>query len=316
MVSERDIELAHPNVFNFVWGNLPAAKRAEFNRHLSSCPYCQAVVDEYREIGQIIKLLPPHVEPPPDLEDRIVAAMVAALAEQPSTTDRRSDAADHAATRVYPIPQPQSSSEPATKLHPRPQLPPPAEAEARFHPSAADRPSSAEPQARAMVTRLPVWRRHPRRLVAVLAVAAAIIIAAAVVTPQLGRGGQNIPAQAVVVIPLHATAAAKLTGDGAATGQATAHQAGPSWTFDMTVHGLKVLPGNDVYECWWAAPGSTKAHPQLVSGGTFVVDNSGSTIVTMTTGVDPGQFRTMEITAESPGTGTLEGAVLLTGQTL
>ena len=50
----------------------------------------------------------------------------------------------------------------------------------------------------------------------------------------------------------------------------------------MTVHGLKVLPDNDVYECWWVGPGSTKAHPQLVSGGTFfVVDNSGSTTVTM-----------------------------------
>ena len=84
----------------------------------------------------------------------------------------------------------------------------------------------------------------------------------------------------------------------------------------MTVHGLKVLPGNDVYECWWAAPGSTKAHPRLVSGGTFVVDNSGSTTVTMTTGVDPRDFRTMEITAESPGTGALQGAVLLTGQRL
>ena len=57
-------------------------------------------------------------------------------------------------------------------------------------------------------------------------------------------------------------------------------------------------------------------HPLLVSGGTFVVDNSGSTTVTMTTGVDPRDFRTMEITAESPGNGALPGAVLLTGQTL
>ncbi len=316
MLSERDVELAHPEAFDFVWGNLPAAKRAEFNRHLSSCRYCQAVVDEYRDIGQIVKLLPPHVEPPPDLEERTVAAMVAAMTEQASTTDRRADAADQAATRVYPIPRPQSSSEPETKLHLRPQLPPPAQAETGFHPSAADPPPPAEPQAGAMVARLPAWRRHPRRLAAVLAVAAAIIIAAAVVIPQLGRGRQNIPAQAAVVIPLHATAAAELIGDGAATGQATARQAGASWTFDMTVHGLKVLPGNDVYECWWAAPGSSRAHPQLVSGGTFVVDNSGSTTVTMTTGVDPGQFPTMEVTAESPGTGALQGAVLLTGQTL
>ena len=44
------------------------------------------------------------------------------------------------------------------------------------------------------------------------------------------------------------------------------------------------------------------------------MDNSGSTTVTMTTGVDPGQFPTMEITAESPGTGALQGAVLLACQ--
>ena len=118
------------------------------------------------------------------------------------------------------------------------------------------------------------------------------------------------------MIPLHATTAAKLFGDGAATGQATAHQAGPSWTFQMTVQGLKVLPGNNVYQCWWVGPGSTKIHPQLVSGGTFVVDNSGSTTVTMTTGVDPRDFRMMEVTAEPPGTGALTGPVLLTSQTV
>ena len=82
------------------------------------------------------------------------------------------------------------------------------------------------------------------------------------------------------------------------------------------VHGLKPLPGDQVYECWYAASGSTRAHPLLVSGGTFVVGNSGSTTVTMTSGVDPRQFRTMEITAEYPGNGALHGTVLLAGQTL
>jgi hypothetical protein len=106
-------------------------------------------------------------------------------------------------------------------------------------------------------------------------------------------------------------------GDGAATGQAIAHPAGPSWTFTMTVHGLKMLSGNDVYECWWIGTHSTQAHPQFISGGTFVVDKSGSTTVTMTTGVDPRDFRTMEVTAESPGTGALTAtAVILSSRTL
>ena len=157
-----------------------------------------------------------------------------------------------------------------------------------------------------------MWRRYPRRLAAIAAVAAAIIAAAIVVPLSLGRG----PAEVTVVIPLHATAAAKVFGVGDATGQATARQTGESWTFELTVHGLKPLPGNEVYVCWWAAPGSTKLHPQVTTGGSFVVGNSGSATLTMTTGVDPRQFRTMEITAEPPGNGALHGAVLLIGQTL
>jgi hypothetical protein len=297
MPSERDIELAHPEAFDFVLGNLPQAQRAEFNRHLGGCRHCQGVVEKYSDIGRVISNLPPHVEPPPALEDRTVAAMVAALADQRAKTNRRTDAEDQAATRAYPVPP----------------LQPPAEDEARLRHSPADRPAPAEPEARPAVTPLPVWRRYPRRLAAIAAVAAAIIIAAAIVVPlSLSRG----PAGVTVVIPLHATAAAKVFGVGDATGQATARQAGESWTFELTVRGLKPLPGNEVYVCWWAAPGSTSLHPQVTTGGSFVVGNSGSVTLTMTTGVDPRQFRTMEITAEPPGSGALDGAVLLTGQTL
>jgi len=80
MLTERDIELAHPDAFDVAFGNLPEVKQAEFTRHLGRCPHCQKVLGEYSDIGRIIKLLPPHVEPPADLEDRTVAAMVTALA--------------------------------------------------------------------------------------------------------------------------------------------------------------------------------------------------------------------------------------------
>jgi hypothetical protein len=312
MLSERDIELAHPEAFDFVWGNLPAARRTSFNRHLAGCRYCQGVVDEYSDIGQIIRNLPPHVEPPPNLEERTVAAMVAALAGQRAQTDRHPDPEDQAATSVYPIPAAQPPAGDETRIQPRPQLQPPPGDKTRVQPRPQLQPPD-EPQARPVVTQLPVWRRYRGRLAAVVAVAAAIVIAAVVVPLSLG-GGQSTPAPVTVVIPLHATTAAKLIGDGAATARATARQSGPSWTFEMTVHGLKVLPGNDVYECWYATSGSTQLHPQLVSGGTFVVDNSGSTTVTMTTGVDPRQFRTMQITAESPGNGAIHGTVILAGQ--
>jgi Anti-sigma-K factor rskA len=314
MLSESDIELAHPEAFDFVFGNLPGDKRAEFSRHRAGCRYCQGVVDEYSDIGQIMKNLPPHVEPPADLEDRTVAAMVAALAGQRAKTDRRPDSEDQAATRVYPIPE-VHPAEPETRVQPRPQLQPPAELESRLRPSPASQPATAGPQARPMVTRLPVRRRYPRRLTAVVAAAAAVVTAAIVVPLSLG-GGRVTPAQATVVIPLHATAAAKVFGVGTATARATARQVGESWTFDLTVSGLKPLPGDRIYECWYAESGSTPLHPLLVTGGSFVVGDSGSAAVTMTSGVDPRDFRVMEITAESPGNGALHGPVLLIGQTL
>jgi len=326
MLSDQDIELAHPDAFDFVFGTLGAARSVWFSSHLDGCRHCQKVVAEYSDIGQIIQDLPPHVEPPADLEDRTVAAMAAAQAGRRAEpdrrshhdagvfptlpgTDRRSGDEDQAVTRVYPVSQPQ----PPAEAKPDRPCGDQDQAVTRVYPVSRPQPP-AEPEARALVTRLPAWRRHPRRLAAGLAVAAAIIVAAVVVLP-LG-GGPATPAQAVVVIPLHATTAARVSGVGAATGRATARQAGESWTYVVSVHGLKVLPGDQVYECWWAASGSTRAHPVVVSGGTFVVGDSGSTAVTMTSGVDPRDFRTMEVTAESPGNGAMHGTVLLTGQTL
>jgi hypothetical protein len=308
MLSERDVELAHPDAFDFVWGNLPAAKRAEFNRHLSSCRHCQAVIDEYSELGQVIQSLPPHVDPPANLEDRTVAAMVAALAEtRRAGPASQADPEDRTATRIHRIPEAHHPSAPETQPHPIPRLRPVPDADKGLASSPVDQPNPATTAVQPMVTRLPVWRRYPRRLATVVAVAAAIIVAAIVVP--LSLAGRS-PAVATVIIPLHATAAAKVFGVAGATARATAHQADQSWTFTLSVHGLKPLSGNDFYECWWVTRGHTRL---LATGGSFVVGNSGSTTVTMTTGVDPTQqFRTMEITAESPSkNGASTGPVLL-----
>jgi hypothetical protein len=314
MLSERDIEAAHPDAFDFVWGNLPAAKRAEFNRHLSSCPYCHAVVTEYSEIGRIIKLLPPHVEPTSGLEDRTVAAMVAAMVEQRAAGPARpTDVEDQAATRLYPVPQPQSPAERETQVQPIPRLLPPAEDEARLRQSPVDQPAPAETAARPVVTRLPVWRRYRGRLAAVAAVAAAIITAAIVIP--IGISGSRItPAQATVVIPLQATAAAKVNGFGAATGRATARQnASGSWDITLIVHHLRNFGDAKWYQCWYI---STK-HGQVASAGTFLVPDSGSGTFSMTSAVDPHDFPTMEITIGPPNKdGALAGTVILSGQTL
>jgi anti-sigma factor RsiW len=80
----RAPQLAHPEAFDFVFGNLPSGATAEFSDHLEGCPHCQSIVAEYSEIGRIVQSLPPHVEPPADLEDRTVAAVLRALADSQS----------------------------------------------------------------------------------------------------------------------------------------------------------------------------------------------------------------------------------------
>src|SRR5271154_4816143 len=152
MLSERDIELAHPDAFDFVFGTLPAGNAVLFHRHLDGCPSCQKVIDEYTGIGRIFQNLPPHVEPPAGLEDRTVAAMITALAEQRAHSDHRSEGDDQTAARVYPIPGGRRPAEPKTVIRPRPQLHPQAEDDTGLRPS-------PEPQAPPMITHLPAWRR-------------------------------------------------------------------------------------------------------------------------------------------------------------
>src|SRR6185312_717984 len=304
MLSEQDIKQAHPEAFDFVYGNLPAAKRVEFNRHLASCRYCQSVVDEYSEIGRIIKNLPPPAEPPADLEERTIAAMVAAMvaatAEQRARTDRRPDTEDQAVTRPYPIPEVHHPGEPETQIQPRPQLGPPAEKETQLRQPPADQPPADQPPAepaptetaaRPMVTRLPMWRRHRGRLVAAVAAAAAAITGAvAIPLSLLGNGA------ATAVIALHATTAAKVSGFGGATGRATARQdASGSWKITLTVAHLKSFGDAKWYECWYVGQNG-----QVASAGTFQVGDSGSWSFPMTSAVDPKEFKTMVITLQPP----------------
>ena len=305
MLSETEIQAAHPEAFDFVFGNLPSAKRAEFNRHLSSCRHCHAVVDEYSDIGRIIKQLPPHVGPSADLEARTISAMVerASAELQPGAEDQSATqlhpkpaelSTAEPEARVYPIPGPMSSDEPDTQLHPRPGAGP-----------------SIEPEttARPMVTRLPVWRRYRGRLVAAAA-AAAVVITGAIAIPLslLGSGA------ATVAIPLSATTAAKVNGFRAATGEATARQdASGSWNITLTVHHLKNFGDARWYQCWYVS----SQHHQVASAGTFLVPDSGSGTFVMTSAVDPHDFRTMEITIGPPNTtGALGGIVILSGRAL
>jgi hypothetical protein len=303
MISESDIELAHAEAFDFVWGNLPAASRPDFDRHLLGCRYCQAIVDEYSEIGQIVKNLPPHVDPPAELEDRTVAAMVAAMGEQRAANRRRADNEDRAATRAYPIPSHQPPV--ADETQPRPI--PPLHHEPTPEPSSVKESPAEDQPAQSKVTPLPVWRRHPHRLAAVVAVAAAIIAAAIVIPFTLGRGG---PATTVAFNLTPPPGSAQPLASAAVTAR---QDASGSWALTMTVRHLKAFGDFPWYECWYV--GTDKAgHQQVASAGTFILTDRGSRTFAMTSAVDPREFKTMQIRLEQPGpTGAIEGPVILTG---
>jgi hypothetical protein len=124
-------------------------------------------------------------------------------------------------------------------------------------------------------------------------VAAAIITAAIVIPLSLLGSG------AATVIPLSATAAAKVSGVGAATGQATARQdASGSWDITLTVRHLKDFGDAKWYECWYI--GSKSGQRQVAPVGSFLVSDSRSQTFTMTSAVDPRQAETMVITLQLP----------------
>jgi hypothetical protein len=314
MLTDSQIEAAHPEAFDFVFGNLRSAEGVKFIRHLIDCLHCRAVVDEYSEIGEFVKLLPPHVEPSADLEDRTVTAMVRALTGQRAKTDCRTDTADHTVTRVYPISQRRfpKQAEPETWVQPSPEVHHRAAPKTPFPQSPDSPPAPPEAQTHATVIALPLWRRHSRRVSAAVGVAAAVIIAAAIVIPLRAGGGS--PAQTSVAIPLHVTDAGKAIGYGSATGRATARQAASgSWNITLSVAHLKHFDPAPWYGCWYVS----RDGQQVASAGTFLVPASGSATLPMTSAVDPHDFPTMQITISEPNSnGALSGTVILSGHAL
>ena len=311
MPSEQEIELAHPEAFDFVFGNLPSDATAEFNDHLEGCRYCQRIVSEYSEIGRIVQSLPPHVEPPADLEDRTVAAVLDALADQPAKAEQAPQVEDQAATRTYQVPEqaPPPPAPPAGELAPTDSGPPTQVHQVpEVAPASVTRISPAEPEPEdkrpggtgAKIIRFPHWGR-PGLYVA--AAAAVIIAVVAFIVPTL----TSAPAEAAVSFDLRSP-----TGQAGVSGTATDRlDATGSWDVTLNAHGLKNLGPVDFYQCWYVTPD----HSQRVSAGTFVVTNSGSGTWKMTSGVDPRQFKTMQIVTQAPnGTGAKNGTVVLVGQ--
>ena len=294
MPPDENSEL-HPDAAGWALGALDPDDAAAFETHLQDCAECQATVAEFQEMARALKSAAPAVEPPPDLESKTLAAGQLAVIEAKGETAAK-------------------ASQP-TVMMAVPKQEVPTVATVRQAVAEAKEPESSAAPPPSRMSRW--WHWHWNFPVFSLAAALGAAAAAVVVLANIGQSAAPALVSGTgpsVVTPLHATTAAKTFHVGGATGQATARQAGESWTFELTVHGLKPLPINGFYECWWSGPKSTRQNPELVSGGTFVVDKSGSTTLIMTTGVDPHDFSEMKITAQQPGSGKLAGTTVLVGQ--
>src|SRR5690348_12273406 len=103
MPPKGQAELAHPQAADWVTGTLGPDDAVLFQFHLKGCPHCQAAVAEFGQLGQLLRHLPPAAEPPPALEARTIAGILAAAAADRAAADRAAAdraAADRAGTRA------------------------------------------------------------------------------------------------------------------------------------------------------------------------------------------------------------------------
>jgi anti-sigma factor RsiW len=65
----------------YLFGNLPAEERAEFDRHLAECPWCIAYLDSYRttiQLGQSAFSGADDPPPPGDAPEELIQAILRA----------------------------------------------------------------------------------------------------------------------------------------------------------------------------------------------------------------------------------------------
>jgi anti-sigma factor RsiW len=65
----------------YLFGDLPAEERAEFDKHLAECPWCVAYLDSYRKtirLEQAAFSAPEDAPPPADAPEELVQAILRA----------------------------------------------------------------------------------------------------------------------------------------------------------------------------------------------------------------------------------------------
>jgi anti-sigma-K factor RskA len=300
MPPKGNVDLAHPQAADWVMGTLGPAEAVGFQLHIRGCPHCQAAVAEFGQLGQMLQDLPPAAEPPPRLQARTIASVLAAAAEDRTPTQVHqipgglpAAAEDRTATEIHPVPSvSMASAGPSSPTQ-----------QAEAPPAPPQTGADEQPGGMAKVIHFPRWKGRAGLLAIASAVAAAII-AAVLILPGLGGG----PPKDSFAFNLASFSRSGQAPSGTATARLTASG---SWAITLTVHHLTHFTDSRWYECWYVGPGGRP----VASAGTFVVPVSGSDTFHMTSAADPTDFPVMEIRIEPPGnTGIPQGPIVLSGK--
>ena len=64
----------------YLFGDLPAAERAEFDKHLAECPWCVRYLDSYRKTIHLTQALgvAETAAPPADAPEELIEAILSA----------------------------------------------------------------------------------------------------------------------------------------------------------------------------------------------------------------------------------------------
>jgi anti-sigma factor RsiW len=65
----------------YLFGNLPAEERAEFDKHFAECPWCVAYLDSYQktiQLEQAVFSIPEDAPPPADAPEELIQAILRA----------------------------------------------------------------------------------------------------------------------------------------------------------------------------------------------------------------------------------------------
>jgi hypothetical protein len=276
---EGQADLAHAEAADWVLGTLEGAKDAEFGRHLTGCAHCRAAVAEFGDPAHMLQHLPLAAAAPETEPLSLAGVLAAAAVDEPTTQVHRTPRANPRAA------EPESAQVSWIRLAPP-------------ESGRGERPASAGAKT----------SRFRRRLGHVGLVIGGAVAAAIIAVLLVYAAGGSDPAQAV-------TFQLGSPSGQAASGVVTERlDASGAWNVSLSVQHLTNLGNAGFYECWYVGPGQP-GHRLLFSAGTFVILDDGSGTFYMTAAVDPHQFRTMEVTAEAPGTnGAQHGTVVLIGQ--